>query len=118
MEGTGNTNAGSSLGDTIRFHVTPDILRNKSVDLSRSIRRMGEHFGELQRLVEGTGAYWMGEAGDMHRQRYRDLKENVEGILGRLEEYPRDLLTIARNYMDVELSIEEDVETLPEDVIL
>lgn len=113
-----NAGAAIGFGGPVSFNVTPDILRSKSADVSRSVIRMRGHFEELKNLMDKTGGYWIGEAGDKHRRMYKDIEESVEEMLKRLEEYPRDLLVIAQNYTDVELSIEEDIETLPDDIIV
>ncbi len=108
----------TAFGGPVSFQVTPDILKSKSTEVSRSVSRMRGHFEELKNLMEKTGGYWIGEAGDMHRQMYKDIEGSVEEMLKRLGEYPVDLLAIAQNYTDAELSIEEDIETLPDDVIV
>lgn len=109
---------GGLTGSAVNFNVTPDILKNKSDEVTNKVNQMKRHFEELQSGIDKTEGYWIGEAGDKHRQLYNGLKNDIEEILNRLYEHPKDLLAIAQNYMDVELSIEEDVETLPGDVIV
>ncbi|MCM1540553.1 MAG: WXG100 family type VII secretion target [Blautia sp.] len=113
-----NTDTMTGFGGSVSFHVEPEMLKSKSAEVSRIVSRMREHFGELKNLMEKTAGYWIGEAGDKHRQMYKDIEDNVEEMLKRLGEYPVDLLAIAKNYTDVELSIEEDIETLPDDIIV
>lgn len=118
MAGWSAAGAITGFGGPVSFNVEPDVLKSKSMDVSRSVSRMREHFEELKNLMDKTSGYWIGEAGDKHRQMYKDIEGNVEEMLKRLGEYPVDLLDIARNYTDVELSIEEDIETLPDDIIV
>ena len=68
--------------------------------------------------VEKSSGYWVGEAGDMHRQNYTDQIENIETMLKRLSEHPVDLSTIAQKYSETELRIAGViVPTLPGDVL-
>ncbi len=62
--------------------------------------------------------YWIGEAGEMHRNMYRDLEDDIEEILKRLGEHPVDLVAIAQKYSDVELKIQQEIQELPGDIIL
>ncbi|MDE6642434.1 MAG: WXG100 family type VII secretion target [Acetatifactor sp.] len=112
-----NTDVATGFGGPVSFRVTPDVLKSKSVDVSRSVSRMRGHFEELKNLLEKTGGYWIGEAGEKHRQMYKDIEDSVEEMLKRLGEYPMDLLEIAQNYTDADLSIEEDIAALPDNVI-
>lgn len=107
-----------AMGGAVNFNVAPEILKNKSFDVAKKVNEMRKHFEELQKIMSKTEGYWIGEAGDMHRKIYHDLQDKVDKILKRMGEHPKDLLAIAQNYIDVELSIVEDEETLPGDVIV
>lgn len=109
---------GGLNGSAVDFNVTPDILKKKSEEVKNKVNQMKRHFEELQSGIDKMEGYWIGEAGDKHRQLYYGLKNDIEEILNRLYEHQKDLLTIAQNYMDIELSIEEDIEMLPGDVIV
>ena len=74
-------------------------------------------FGELERVIGNTRSYWIGEAGNRHRQAYTERKDELETMFTRLEEHPRDLLQISGNYTQAENEIESMVSALETDVI-
>jgi len=74
-------------------------------------------FDNLNTSISRTKTYWIGEAGDAHRKAYEDQKADIDEILRRLEEHPRDLVSIAQTYTDTELEIEEYISSLPSDLI-
>lgn len=114
----GIANALSLTGTSVSFKVTPEILTAKSTEAAKSVNAMRKHFEELRRLVDKTGKYWIGEAGDKHREMYYGLEEDIEEILRRLGEHPVDLVAIAQKYSDTELQIQQEIEELPGDVII
>ena len=67
---------------------------------------MASCFEDLERIINRTNYYWIGEAGDMHRSLYQEQKENVDEMIRRLKEHPQDLLTIAQNYVQTEQAVE------------
>lgn len=111
-------NALSLTGTSVSFKVTPEVLTAKSAEAAKSVSAMREHFEELRRLVDKTKSYWVGEAGDKHREMYYALEEDTEEILKRLGEHPVDLVAIAQKYTDTELKIQQEIQELPGDVII
>lgn len=105
------------IGGSISIKVRPEILVEKSREVSASISKMASCFEDLERIVNRTSYYWMGEAGDMHRRLYREQRDHVDEMLKRLKEHPEDLLTIARNYVQVEQTAETIANGLSGDVI-
>jgi WXG100 family type VII secretion target len=108
----------ASWSQGVSLKVTPEILTSKSTEVANKVRTMTTHFEELKGLVDKTKGYWLGEAGDQHRQMYEDLVSDIEEILKRLGEHPVDLVTIAQKYSDVELKIQQDIAALPGDIIV
>lgn len=102
----------------VTLKVTPEVLTAKSTEVANKVNSMRRHFDDLKALIDKTSGYWIGEAGDKHRKMYQDLESDVEEILKRLGEHPVDLVTIAQKYSDVELKIEQEIQSLPSDVIL
>lgn len=102
----------------VSFKVTPEVLTAKSTEVANKVNSMRLHFEELKSLVDKTSGYWIGEAGDKHRSMYQDLEDDVEQILKRLGEHPVDLVAIAQQYSDVELKIQQEIQSLPSDVIV
>jgi uncharacterized protein YukE len=78
---------------------------------------MEQCFGDLDSIISRTATYWIGEAGDQHRKLYNDQKSNVEEMMARLKEHPRDLQTISQTYVAAEKAVAEDAEMLAGNVI-
>ena len=108
--------AGENTGG-ITLRVTPEQLKSKAGEVSSKIKTMEIAFDELARYVSRTSQYWIGEAGDKCRSLYEEDKKEVEEMLKRLKEHPKDLLVMAHVYEDVERRVEEISNALPEDVI-
>lgn len=107
----------SAVGE-IQIIVTPEVLVSKSGDLSKRVAEMRVHFQELKDVMDKTNKYWIGDGGDVHRNRYYGNLDNIETILKRLEEHPRDLLTMAGLYEEVENLNTQEGMALPQDVII
>lgn len=95
-----------AIGGDVVIKVEPEVLVEKSQEVSASIRKMASCFEDLERIINRTNYYWIGEAGDMHRRLYQEQKENVDEMMRRLKEHPQDLLTIAQNYVQTERAVE------------
>lgn len=97
--------------------VSTDVLVAKAQSVTQSINNMSNCFDELETVINRTGYYWIGEAGDMHRKLYQEQKDDVAEMMKRLKEHPKDLITIAQNYAEVEKSVTEVANMLSGDVI-
>lgn len=109
--------SGITVGRDISFKVQPEVLTQKSQEVSADIRKLCSCFDDLERIINRTNYYWIGEAGDVHRKMYREQKDLVDEILRRLKEYPADLLAISQNYTQAEQSVETIANELSGDVI-
>jgi WXG100 family type VII secretion target len=103
-------------GTTIK--VNTQVLLNKADDADNSINQMKNCFEELEKIINRTSYYWIGEAGDKHRNIYNSQKDTIDEMLKRLKEHPRDLKTIAQQYESVEMAVQEISNELPGDVIV
>ena len=95
-----------AIGGDVVIKVGPEVLVEESQEVAASIRKMASCFEDLERIINRTNYYWIGEAGDMHRSLYQEQKENVDEMIRRLKEHPQDLLTIAQNYVQTEQAVE------------
>lgn len=102
---------------SVQIKVTPEILVNKAEDVERGISRLKNCFQNMEQRVSATRNYWIGEAGEAHREMYQAQKENIDQILRRLSEHPVDLLQISGNYGDAERKIMESAMELPKEAI-
>lgn len=107
--------ADSAAGFVLK--VTPQQLKIKAEQVSKEISEMTLAFEELAQIVSRTAHYWIGDAGDTHRDIYEKNKDDIEVMLRRLKEHPTDLLVMAGVYEDTEIKAENISMQLPEDVI-
>lgn len=104
------------MGD-VQIKVDPAVLVSKAEAVSGSIGSMEQYYSELERIVSRTSYYWIGEAGDMHRNIYKEQKAQVEEMLKRMREHPADLTAIAQTYENVESQLQSLAAELPGDII-
>lgn len=98
--------------------VEPMALQQKSVTTAEKISKMKKAFEELSVTVNKTNNYWVGEAGDAHREFFNSSKPEIEEIFKRLSEHSRELGEMAAVYMNVEREVTQISEDLPSDVIV
>ncbi len=106
-----------AIGGNVIIRVRPEVLVQKSQEVSADIQKLSACFEDLERIVNRTSYYWVGEAGDMHRKLYQEQKADVDEMMRRLKEHPRDLLEIAQKYIDVDVAAGAMANELPGDVI-
>lgn len=101
----------------VQIKVDSTVLKAKADSVSDSIRQMEEGFDRLETIINRTSYYWIGEAGELHRNMYKEQKEQIEEMMRRLKEHPKDLVTIAQTYDTAEAEIQVIAAELPGDVI-
>lgn len=106
-----------AITGTVQIKVNSAVLSGKAQAVSKQIKNMENCFEQLDTIVNRTGYYWMGEAGDRQRALYREQRPQIEEMMRRLKEHPADLLAIAQNYEMAESSIQSMAAELPNDVI-
>ena len=93
----------------IELLVTPERLNQKAGEVEKHVANMRQRFVAMNVLVQKSKGYWIGDAGNMHRQNYSEQQDNIEQVLRRLGEHPGDLRAIAQTYTATELKIEEEI---------
>lgn len=106
------------MASMMTLKVTPEILIAKADEVIKDVSSIKQEMETIQQKVEGTKAYWIGEAGDLHRKLYNDQKEDIQDMMRRLDEHPRDLKIIASNYMTTEREVENIANALTDNVIV
>ncbi len=101
----------------VQVKVTTEELVNKADDVTNKIKKFKTSFEEIKKLMEGTSAYWIGEAGDLHRELYNKQVDDVDEMIKRLEEHPKDLCEIAGVYVSTETANNDIANQLSGDVI-
>ena len=106
-----------AIAGDVQIKVSTDILNNKAQTVSKSIDSMSNYFDELERIINKTSYYWVGEAGDLHRKLYQDQKDKITEIFKRLKEHPKDLVDIAQTYQTADMKAIELANALAGDII-
>lgn len=106
-----------AISGQVTLKVTPKNLLVKAQETRKNISRLRTKFSIFESIMDRTGSYWIGEAGELHRKRYQDEKEHIEQMFARLSEHPADLEQIAKTYMDVEDKAVRMASELPSNII-
>lgn len=105
-----------SLGN-VEFRVTTEALKQQANEVSTRVTRVQDLFSELRRTIQNTRSYWIGEAGNLYRQRYEERQDELDEMFRRLKEHPRDLLQIAGVYEEGERQVLEIINDLSTNAI-
>jgi len=90
------------MNDSIEIKVSPEILNAKAQEVTGEIGQMKQLFSDIQDYVKKTQFYWIGEAGNLHRKMFEEKKEDIDTMIKRLEDHPRNLQQIAGVYEETE----------------
>ena len=86
----------------IEIKVTPGVLDRRGMDLLNQINSTEELFSQIKDVVTRTSSYWKGDAGNHHRQMFREQEDEIRAIFRRLHDYPVNLNEISSRYKKVE----------------
>lgn len=89
----------------IVLRVTPEELRTQSDEIAGIVKEIKSHFDRIESVAAKTKGYWQGDAGDRDRESYVSYQDDINFLIHRLEEHPRDLLTIAGIYTETEKAV-------------
>lgn len=98
--------------------VSTEKLIEKSVELAEVIVQIRRQFTETEQVVNASASYWNGKVADTVRKEYSTISAEVQEMLNKLEEYPKDLQVMAGIYDTYNTSAVQAVEQLPGDVLL
>lgn len=101
----------------VEIKVQPEVLDLKAQEVTTAISQMEQLFNSVLNTVSRTQYYWIGAAGDVHRQAFEDQKDDITTILNRLKEHPVDLQKIANTYRTTESALAEAASQLSSDLI-
>ena len=97
--------------------VNSSDLINKAEEVENAISIFTKCFEEITQTIDGSKGLWIGPEGDTQRKYYDDEKENIENILKRFKDHPRNLMVIAGNYEQTENKIQSENAALSNDII-
>lgn len=104
------------VGGTV-FVVTPEELNAKAEEVHYCVEKMKTHFAQLKEIVDKSAGYWIGEGGDIHRKIYNEYIEEINNVLKRFAEHPRDLNKISSVYKQAEQAAQDIPNELPGNVL-
>lgn len=93
--------------------VSTEELRNQSSVVKTKLEQMRASFDDLYQSIQGTSAYWTGEAADAHRAMYQSMIARVDEILARYQEHVTDLQMMAGIYEQSEQVAQSAADSLP-----
>lgn len=102
----------------IEFTVEPSRLYEESNQMIRLVAKMRENMETARQIMNATGNYWRGDAGELHRRLFIEQEANVEKAMNNLEARGNDLAEIAGNYLTEEYRNTIVSDSLPSDAIV
>ena len=101
----------------ITLKVSTSVMTAKAKEILQETNTIEKRWKQMVKLIENSKTYWEGTAGIRHRNSIKDDKEDMETIVKRLKEHPKELLNMAGVYVKAEEKAEEMALALPKDVI-
>lgn len=102
----------------VTLKVSTDTMKSKAQEITKQINAIEKKWNRMYEIIENSKTYWEGDASDCHRKGIIDDKTDMETILRRLKEHPKDLLTMAGIYVEAEQEAKRLASALPKDVIV
>lgn len=100
------------INGNVTLKVTPEDLQAKASSVAKKLGDMQKTWESMNTTILATDSFWIGEAGNLHRDMYKKQQENIETIMRRLNEHPKDLNDIAATYLGVEKAVQEIAQSL------
>lgn len=91
-----------AIQGNVEIKVKDEALLSAAGTLKDRIREMRASYDKVMEIVQKTGGYWIGAAGDEHRNVFLEQRDDIDQIVKRLSEHPDDLLRIAGIYEEAE----------------
>lgn len=111
--------AKGNLGEGVQLKVTPSELEAKSNSVAKLSDSMKNKYYSLKNIITRSSEYWIGDGGNVHRNKFNELNNDVEEMFHRIQEHVVDLQVMAGVYTDAEQRITSEIqEALPADVIV
>ena len=96
---------------------SPEELKNKAKLAQRKIAEYRKALAEMERLFNGSSAFWEGRGGESFRVSFRKNAQNVKEDLAEFEAYPKDLLRLGGVYTEKTTTVEQIVNDINEFVM-
>lgn len=100
-----------------RIKVDTNVLLAQADTVSSLISKVSEAFADMKSAVNNTNAYWIGEAGNAHREKYTSKQGRIDEAIRRLNENVTDLRVMSGVYSEAEAQAMREAEALVTAVI-
>lgn len=101
----------------ILLKVSTDEMKRKAGEVTKQVNQIEKNWNRICDAVNASKSYWEGDAGEVHRKFIQNNDSDVQTLLKRLREHPRDLLDMAGVYLSAEEQAKQLARALPKDVI-
>lgn len=105
------------MASGIQLKVSPDILKSQAAQITKEINAIERQWSNLKSTVQRSKSYWEGDASNTHQKFITQSNNDVDKVLRRLKEHPKDLLQMAKLYNEAEEKAKQMAGKLPEDII-
>ncbi len=106
------------MAEGINIKVQTNVLTRKAGEITDAVSKVEREFAQLESAVSRSAGYWTGDASDVHRKYLREIKLDMQDVIKRLKEHPKDLLAMAGVYEEAETEAAGAAGALPADVIV
>ena len=97
--------------------VSPEEMHSAASELSGYVSAMDQSFRAMRNVMNSSASYWVGVAGDAHRQLYQQQIAKTEEIIARYSEHITDLNAMAGVYTEAEGSAQARAEEMPNSIL-
>ncbi len=108
----------NDIKDGVSLRVSPEVLVAKAEALLKDMVLLKGALELVEQKIDGSSAYWNGEAGDQYRQIYNEQREDIIEIMNRLQNNPAQLKEIGESYIETDKEAKEIAEDLLGNVII
>lgn len=106
------------MAANITLKVKPSELKSSANKFQNKATEVKNKTQQMLNLIDGiSGNVWSGDAQKAYKNRFNQLKGDMNNMYNRITEYVDDLNKIAQNYENTETSIQQTVGNLKTDVI-
>lgn len=94
------------------IEITPDVLRDKSRELSSSAGAIEKLLNEISTEVKGLAASWIGDASSTYINKFNGLNDDFSKIVSDIRDYSTFLSKAAEDYSQTQTQVQNLEETL------
>lgn len=104
--------------NTIEIQVSTSDLMRQAQTMRTRVAAIQKRFRTIEDRINDSAYYWIGDAGDTHRQAFFESKEGIESALESFADIAQMLEEIAGEYDAAETKQVSHSSTLKTDVII